>query len=127
MSEYPENLRYTKDHEWVRVEGESAVCGITDFAQSELGEVVFVELPVIGKVVKTGDTLCVVESTKAASDVYAPISGKVLEVNQSLSDEPSKINSEPYSNGWLVKLVEFNSAEVEALMAVGEYRSLIKS
>lgn len=127
MSEYPENLRYTKEHEWVRVEGDNAVCGITDFAQSELGEVVFVELPAVGKVVKKGDTLCVVESTKAASDVYAPIAGKVIEVNQALNDEPSMINSQPYSSGWLVKLAEFNSSEVDGLMAVTEYRALIKS
>ena len=121
----PAELKYTKDHEWVRIEGTSATVGISEFAQSELGEIVFCELPAIGKVVKQGETLCVLESTKAASDVYAPVSGSVSEVNTSLSDDPTKINSAAYGAGWLVKLSGVNAAELAGLMDAASYEKHI--
>lgn len=121
----PAELKYTKDHEWVRIEGSSAIMGITEFAQSELGEIVFCELPAIGKNVKQGETVCVLESTKAASDVYAPISGSVSEVNTSLSDDPTKINSASYKEGWLVKLSGVNASELSGLMDAAAYEKHI--
>jgi glycine cleavage system H protein len=112
----PTNLLYTKDHEWIRIDGEVVVMGITDFAQSELGEVVFVELPEIGKEVKKGEVLCVVESTKAASDVYAPVSGKVVEINESLTADSAALNHDSYESGWMVKLEPQHLAEEKALL-----------
>lgn len=120
--EFPSDLKYTKDHEWVRVEGNVAVMGITEFAQSELGDLVFVDVPAAGKAVKQGETVCVVESTKAASDVYAPIAGKVKEGNAALSSAPELVNTKPYSDGWLVKLEGFSAADVAKLMSADEYR-----
>ncbi|MCB0328748.1 MAG: glycine cleavage system protein GcvH [Bdellovibrionales bacterium] len=125
--EFPGDLKYTKDHEWVRVEGDSAVVGITEFAQEELGEIVFVELPPVGSEFKAGDTLCVVESTKAASDVYAPISGKIAAVNDALGDSPDKVNSSPYSDGWMVKFEGIDAAEIEALMDSATYQGVAQS
>ena len=121
----PEDLKYTKDHEWVRIEGATAIVGITEFAQSELGELVFVDLPAIGKKFESHGTLCVVESTKAASDVYAPISGSVKEVNSALQDSPSSINSDPYGAGWLVKLENLNPTEVASLLTAKQYEQLL--
>jgi glycine cleavage system H protein len=118
-----EGYRYTKDHEWVKDEGDNLYrIGISEFAQKELGEVVFVELPAVGKLVKHGETLCVVESTKAASDVYAPISGKVVEVNSALSSDPSDINNYPLERGWLVRIEATNAEEVGHLMSAEQYR-----
>jgi len=117
----PSDCRYTKDHEWIRVEGSVGVVGITEFAQGELGELVFVELPVVGKQVQKGASLCVVESTKAASDVYAPVSGKIKEANSLLSKEPTNINSDPYGKGWMVKIEGVSAAEVQALMTSDQY------
>ncbi|MCB0317767.1 MAG: glycine cleavage system protein GcvH [Bdellovibrionales bacterium] len=120
---FPEDLKYTKDHEWVKLDGNVATIGITDFAQDELGEVVFVELPEIGSEFNKADSICVVESTKAASDVYAPIGGKVIEVNSNLADSPELINSSPYSDAWLVKLENPNLEDLEKLMSVEEYKN----
>jgi glycine cleavage system H protein len=100
----PTELKYLKSHEWLRLEGDIATVGITDFAQDQLGDVVFVELPTVGKTVKAGDATAVVESVKTASDIYSPVSGEVIEVNSSLGDEPEKINSGPYSDGFLFKV-----------------------
>jgi glycine cleavage system H protein len=100
----PTELKYLKSHEWLRLEGDIATVGITDFAQDQLGDVVFVELPAVGKTVKAGDATAVVESVKTASDIYSPVSGKVIEVNSSLADEPEKINSGPYGDGFLFKV-----------------------
>ena len=121
----PKNYKYTKDHEWVLLEGNSATVGITEFAQSELGELVFIDLPSAGKAVKQGDTFCVVESTKAASDVYAPISGTVQSANQSLSDQPTLINSAPYTDGWIAKLSAVSEAEVAGLLSPEQYEELL--
>ena len=123
--EFPAELKYTKEHEWVRVEGDVAVVGITEFAQSELGDLVFVDLPPVGKAVAQHGTMCVVESTKAASDVYSPLSGTVKEVNDSLKDDPSLINNTPYTSGWIVKLSAFSAAEVAGLLSADDYKKLL--
>ena len=123
--EIPSNCRYTKDHEWVRIEGAVVAVGITEFAQGELGDVVFVDLPLPGKVVKQKETLCVVESTKAASDVYAPIGGAVAESNKALADKPDLVNKSPYADGWMVKLKNFSQAECDALMDAAQYREYL--
>lgn len=121
----PEGLKYTKDHEWVKIEGDVAVCGVTDFAQSELGEIVFAELPSVGSKVSAGGSFCVLESTKAASDVYAPISGTVSEVNQAVSSDPTLVNKEPFGAGWLVKLRDFKSEDLDGLMTPEQYKAHI--
>lgn len=121
----PEDCKYTKEHEWVKVESGVAQTGITEFAQSELGELVYIELPEVGQTVSQGESYCVVESTKAASDVYAPISGKVAEVNPALSDNPALINSAPFTDGWIVKLEECNEDELGGLMSAEEYQSFL--
>lgn len=123
--EFPNDRKYTKDHEWVMLNGTTATVGITEFAQSELGELVFVDLPAIGKEVKAHGTLCVVESTKAASDVYSPVSGKVSEVNAKLGDSPSLVNSQPYTDGWMVKLTGVNASELGVLMDAAAYTKLL--
>lgn len=120
---YPENYRYTKDHEWVSIDGDTATIGISSFAQSELGEVVFVELPEVGTKVVQGKTLCVVESTKAASDVYAPVGGVVTAVNTALLEDPADLNNDPHQKGWLVKLGGVDVAELEKLMDAAAYSS----
>lgn len=104
MSTYPQDLKYTKDHEWARLEGKQVTVGITHHAQSALGDVVFLELPEVGKELKKGDTFGVIESVKAVSDLYSPVSGKVIDVHSALLDNPSPINSDPHSEGWLVKI-----------------------
>jgi glycine cleavage system H protein len=122
----PGDLKYTKDHEWVRAEAGVYVVGITAFAQEELGEIVFCELPEVGQEIQAGETLCVVESTKAASDVYAPITGKVVAVNSALEDKPGLINGDPYSEGWMVKL-ESAEAGYDDLMDSASYAKHIGS
>lgn len=124
-SNVPTSLRYTKDHEWVQIEGDQATIGITDFAQSELGDLVFVDLPAAGKSVSPGATICVVESTKAASDVYAPISGTVVAVNESLKDSPDLVNKDAFGRGWLVRLSGVKSQEVDALMTAEAYQAFL--
>lgn len=121
----PDNCRYTKEHEWVRLEGDTAVVGITEFAQAELGDIVFVDLPAPGKKFNQKSTLCVVESTKAASDVYAPIGGEVAEANSALASSPEKINREPYEGGWLVKLKNPAAGEFEKLLTAAQYKDLL--
>ena len=121
----PESLKYTKEHEWVKLEGNVAIVGITEFAQSELGDIVFIDLPKKGTAVAQGKTLCVVESTKAASDVYAPISGSVEEANDALSSSPELVNSSPYEKGWLAKLSQPNASEISSLMSASEYKAFL--
>jgi glycine cleavage system H protein len=123
--DFPSDLKYTKDHEWVRLEGNVAVVGITEFAQSELGDLVFVDLPAKGKQVVEHGVLCVVESTKAASDVYSPITGTVEENNSALSDDPSLINRAPYTEGWIVKMTGFSPEAVAGLMTAEDYKKHI--
>jgi glycine cleavage system H protein len=121
------DIRYTKEHEWVRVDGALATMGISDHAQEQLGDVVFVELPEIGKQVARHDALAVVESVKAASDVYAPVGGEVVEVNDALNDDPVLVNSGAESTGWFCKLKVADPAELEELMDVDAYQSYLAS
>jgi glycine cleavage system H protein len=120
-------MRFTKDHEWVEVSGDVATVGITAYAANQLGDVVFVETPDAGKTVKAGDGLAVVESVKAASDVYAPISGEVLEANTGLSDTPETVNQSPEGHGWFVKLKIANPAELDGLMDRDAYETFLQS
>ncbi|MEA2758566.1 MAG: glycine cleavage system protein [Methylobacteriaceae bacterium] len=119
------DIRYTKDHEYVRLDGNVATVGITDYAQSQLGDIVFVELPAIGKTVEKGAEAAVVESVKAASEVYAPVSGEVIEVNRTLESDPAKVNSDPLGDGWFVKLKVTEWGQFEALMDKAAYDALI--
>ena len=125
MSNIPSDLKYTKSHEWVRVNGDTATVGITDHAQHELTDIVFVELPDVGKTIKGGDTCAVVESVKTASDIYSPVSGKVLETNKAVADNPALANSEPYAGGWFFKIKLSNSAELNALLSPEKYKAQI--
>ncbi|ABS26724.1 glycine cleavage system protein GcvH [Anaeromyxobacter sp. Fw109-5] len=124
--DFPEDLKYTREHEWARQKGSRIVIGITDFAQDQLGDVVFVELPEIGDTVKKGESFGVVESTKAVSELFAPISGKVVEVNDPLADAPETINSDPYEEGWMIAVEPSDPKEVEALMDVRAYRAFVE-
>jgi glycine cleavage system H protein len=119
-----DNIKYTKTHEWVKLTGTKAKIGITDHAQEELTDIVFVELPTVGKEVKKGEELCVVESVKSVSEVYAPVSGKVVAVNTKLDDSPEIINSSPYDDGWLVELEVKDKTEVNTLLDAAAYKKL---
>lgn len=121
----PENLRYTKEHEWVQIDNDIAVVGITEYATSELGDIVFIELPDLEKRVSAGESLCVVESTKAASDIYAPLGGVVKEINENLSTNPENINENPYEKGWIARLKDFQSEDINSLLSAEEYKALI--
>lgn len=122
---YPTNYRYTKEHEWVDVKGDVAAIGITDYAQHELGDVVFVELPKVGAKIEGGKTFGTVESVKAVSDIYAPVSGEVVEANEALHNTPETINSDPHAAGWLIKIRLANPAEVSGLMDAAAYEAYI--
>lgn len=126
MSEVPEELKYSRDHEWVRSEDDGSVLiGITDHAQQALGELVYVELPESGQAVARGDACAVVESVKAASDVYAPIAGQVVATNQALADEPELVNSSPYQDGWIMRLEPTSQAELEELLTAEAYEQFL--
>ena len=120
---FPDDLKYTKQHEWVRVEGNIATIGITDFAQNQLGDIVFVELPEKGEAVKKGEPFGVVESVKAVSDVYSAVTGKVLEINDSLNESPETVNEDCYGEGWIIKVEMNNPKELDALMDNEKYTS----
>ena len=120
------NLHFTEDHEWIRVEGDIATVGITDYAQEQLGDVVFVELPDAGKSLKKGDEAAVIESVKAASEVYAPASGEVTESNGAIADEPAKVNGDPMGDGWFFKMKLANAGELSALMDEAAYKSFVE-
>ncbi|HKH06472.1 MAG TPA: glycine cleavage system protein GcvH [Acidimicrobiales bacterium] len=122
----PEDLRYSSDHEWVRVEGNEVRIGITDYAQDALGDVVFVELPEVGASVKKGDSFSEVESTKSVSEVYAPISGTVTQVNTELTDNPERLNDDPYGDGWVCVIAVADEGELAQLLDADGYRSLIE-
>lgn len=127
MSNVPSDLKYTKSHEWVRVSGDTATVGITDHAQHELTDIVFVELPEAGKTIKAGDACAVVESVKTASDIYAPVSGEILETNRAVVDNPALVNAEPYAGGWFFKVKLSNPAELNALLPPDKYQTQISS
>ena len=122
----PKDLRYTKEHEWVKIEGNKATIGITDFAQSELGDIVFVELPEVGDEISKDQPFGSVESVKTVSELYAPVSGKVVAVNEELSDSPEFVNESPYETAWMITIELSDEAEVEALLDVDAYAALIE-
>jgi glycine cleavage system H protein len=124
---YPDELKYHQEHDWARIEGDQATFGITWFAQDQLGEVVFFELPEIGKAVSANESYTEVESVKAVSDVFAPLSGEVTEVNEALSDSPENINEDPYGEGWMVKVKLSDPSEADSLMDAGAYREMLQS
>ena len=123
----PENLKYSKDHEWLRVEGEEAFVGITDFAQNELGDIVFVEVETVDETLDKDETFGTVEAVKTVSDLLLPVSGTILELNEKLEDEPELINKDPYGEGWIVKIKMSNPAEVDELLDAAGYKALIES
>jgi len=122
---YPTNFRYTKEHEWVRVEGDAGVVGITDHAQKELGDIVYVDLPKVGARLEQGKTLGSVESVKAVSDIYAPVSGEVVEVNEALSTTPEKLNEDPHGAAWLVKIKLSAPDQVKSLLSAEDYQKYV--
>lgn len=123
--EFPSNLRYTKDHEWIRLDGDVATVGITDFAQGELGDIVFVDIPTEGEVLSAEEVFGSVEAVKTVSDLYLPVAGEVLEVNAAIDDQPDLVNSDPYGQGWMVRVKVASVADVEALMDADAYRALV--
>ncbi|MCD6451410.1 MAG: glycine cleavage system protein GcvH [Acidobacteria bacterium] len=123
---YPKDYLYTKDHEWVKVDGDIGTVGITDYAQHELGDVVYVELPNVGDKFRAGESFATVESVKAVSEVYAPVSGEVVEVNETLADHPEKVNEDPYGEGWFVKLKIEVKEELDDLFDAARYEAYIK-
>ena len=127
MANIPEDLHYSKDHEWIRVENEVGTVGITDHAQHSLGDVVYVELPRAGDSVAAGESFGSVESVKAVSELFAPASGEVVEVNETLKDEPEKVNADPYGAAWMIKVRMSSTGEVDKLMNAAEYEDYIKA
>jgi glycine cleavage system H protein len=124
---FPDDLRYSKEHEWVRVDGSEAVVGITSFAQDSLGDIVYVQLPDVGAALARDATCAEVESTKSVSDIYAPVAGTVTAVNEALSTTPELVNADPYGDGWIFRVELANTAELEALMDAAAYRALVES
>lgn len=124
---YPENYRYTKEHEWVSVDGEIGTVGITFHAQKELGDIVYVDLPKLNSSVETGKTFGSVESVKAVSDIYAPVSGEVVEINQALADAPEKLNEDPHGSAWLIKVKLKSPDDIKSLLSAADYLSYIGS
>ena len=126
MSQVPSDLKYAKSHEWVRVSGDVATVGITDHAQHELTDVVFVELPDVGRKVKAAEACAVVESVKTASDIYSPVSGEIIEINKTATNDPSLVNREPFAGGWFFKIKLANPAEVSTMLSPEQYKTQIK-
>ena len=120
--EVRDDLKYTDTHEWLKLKGDTAIIGITDHAQTELTDIVFVELPEVGKEIKKGEELCVVESVKSVSEIYAPVSGRIVKVNEKLEDAPETVNEKPYDDGWLVELEIKDKSEIDALIDAESYK-----
>jgi len=123
--QFPENLRYTKDHEWIKVEGNIATVGVTDFAQRELGDIVFVDVNTVGKALKANEIFGTVEAVKTVSDLYLPVDGTILEVNSALEGNPEYVNQDPYGQGWMIKMELNNAADVDALMDSAAYEQSV--
>ena len=128
MSEYefPNDLRYTREDEWIRVEGEEAVIGVSDYAQQQLGDIVFIELPAVGATLTRGDPFGVIESVKAVSDLYSPLSGTVSEVNEALADQPELVNGSCYVDGWIIRVANLDSSDFDDLLEVSAYRTFVE-
>jgi glycine cleavage system H protein len=122
---FPEDVTYTKDHEWIRVDGENGTIGITDYAQGELGDIVFIEIPKIGKQVKQGESFGTIEAVKAVSDLFAPVSGEVVAVNTDLDKKPEVVNKDPYQSGWIIRIHIHDKGELKNLLDAKRYRELI--
>jgi len=122
---FPDNLRYTKDHEWIRLEGDEAYIGITDFAQRELGDIVYVEIETVGQQLNAGDTFGTVEAVKTVSDLYLPLNGAITEVNPKLNSNPELVNNDPYGEGWMAKVKLSSASDVETLMDAEAYQNLV--
>jgi glycine cleavage system H protein len=127
MAAYPEDLHYTKDHEWIRVEGETGTVGISDFAQEQLGDIVHVQLPHLGEKFSAHDRFGEVESVKTFSELYTPVSGEVIAINERLADSPELVNSSPYGDGWMIKVKLTSPGEVDSLLSVSEYEDFIEA
>ena len=123
---FPDSLRYTKDHEWVKIEGDEATVGITDFAQRELGDIVYVEIETVGKELNAGDTFGTVEAVKTVSDLFLPVSGTVTEVNPGLNGNPEAVNSDPYGEGWMIKMKVRNTADLDNLLTAEAYQKMVE-
>ena len=123
---YPNDFHYTQDHEWIKVEGDQGTIGITDFAQKQLGDVVYVELPAKGTKLEFHQSLGVIESVKAVSDIYSPVSGEVIEVNQKLNDSPELVNQDPHGQGWIIRLKIKDQSELQKLMTASEYEKFLE-
>jgi glycine cleavage system H protein len=123
---FPNELKYTSEHEWIRVEGNIGIVGITDFAQNELGDIVYVDIPVLGKTIAQNEVFGSIETVKVVSDLFSPVSGKVIEVNSTINDTPEKVNKDPYNEGWLIKIEISNPEEVNNLLTSEAYQKLIK-
>ncbi len=123
---FPDNLRYTKDHEWIRLEGDHAIIGITDFAQHELGDIVYVEIETVGQELNSGDVFGTVEAVKTVSDLYLPVNGTITEVNPKLNSNPELVNSDPYGEGWMVKMKLANPADADSLMDAPAYQKTVE-
>ncbi len=121
----PADLKYTKDHEWISIQGNTATVGITDFAQGELGDIVYIDISTVGKDVNQHDVFGTIEAVKTVSDLFMPVTGKVIEVNKALDSSPEKVNADPYGEGWLVKIEMKNPAEAQGLLGVEQYKELI--
>lgn len=121
----PKNLKYTSDHEWIRIEGDSAYIGITDFAQTELGDIVFVEFPEVGDMLSSGDVFGTVEAVKTVADLYSPISGEVMAINESLENSPGLINTDAYNDGWIIKIKIVDNKELDQLLKPDDYKGII--
>lgn len=124
---YPNDLRYTKEHEWLRMEGHEGVVGITDFAQDSLGDVVFVELPAVGRTLAAGEAFGVVESNKTVSDLFAPVGGRVVAVNENLREQPELVNTDPYGGGWMIRLAVARREEADSLLDAAAYQAFVAS
>ena len=122
----PEDLKYTKEHEWLKVDGETAIIGITEHAQSELGDIIFIEFPNVDQKIEKNEPFGTIEAVKTVADLFAPVSGKVIEINETLEDNPEFVNSDPYVNGWIVKVSISDISELEELMSADKYEELIR-
>jgi len=122
---FPENLKYTQDHEWIRTDGAAAFIGITDFAQGELGDIVYVDIPTVGQEIKQNEIIGSVEAVKTVSDIFSPVSARIMEVNPSLQDHPELVNSDPYGEGWMVKVELLDPSQVDSLLNAEAYKKLI--
>ena len=124
---FPENIKYTKEHEWIRVEGDIAYVGITDYAQDQLGDIVFIDIPSVGETLEAGDTFGTVEVVKTISDIFMPVAGEVLEQNETLADQPELVNQDPYGEGWLIKIKPDAEANYGELLSAEEYKALVNA